>query len=278
MFDAAYLPNPVPPGFDVAAGYVYQAHGEAAHIWSVGDWQRAAEKCRYLLPIATTWTPFNDASRDAGHLISNWKIVALALDLPPKPCAVALDVELKIANAPGTGAYVAGWRHEVRRQGYHDIVYSSYSGAAKLGAGPLWLGPPAHPGQTLLNGIVEIAQTEYLGDIDVDETLPGVPFFDTRPKEPPIPGGPPSTTKTGARMIVRTSTGKGYWIVDSTGAVFAYGDATYHGGANNEHLNAPIIGIAATPTNGGYWLLAQDGGVFAYGDAAFYGAPVDKVH
>lgn len=79
-------------------------------------------------------------------------------------------------------------------------------------------------------------------------------------------------------MIARTSTGKGYWVVDSIGAVFAYGDAKYHGGANDKALNAPIVGIASTPTDGGYWLLGLDGGVFAFGDATFYGAPVGKVH
>ncbi len=33
------------------------------------------------------------------------------------------------------------------------------------------------------------------------------------------------------------------------------------------HLNAPIVGMAATPDDAGYWLLASDGGIFAFGDA-----------
>lgn len=278
MFDAAYLPAQVPDGYDVAAGYVTQMHGEAAHLWSVADWHRASLKCRYLLPIGTIWTPFTDPAAYADTMISVWETIVKAMQLAVHPCAVALDVELKIATAPGANTWVAGWRQRIRSHGYHDIAYSSYSGAQNLGTGALWLGPPAHPGQALLNGIVEIAQTEYLGDIDVDDTLPGVPFFDTRPAEPPAPGAPPTAITTGARMIARTSTGKGYWIVDSTGAVFAYGDAQYHGGANTTHLNAAIVGIASTPDDGGYWLLGADGGVFAYGNAAFYGAPTGKVH
>ena len=38
------------------------------------------------------------------------------------------------------------------------------------------------------------------------------------------------------------------------------------------HLNAPIVGIAATADDKGYWLVGSDGGVFSFGDAAFYGS------
>ena len=39
-----------------------------------------------------------------------------------------------------------------------------------------------------------------------------------------------------------------------------------------QHLNKPIVGMAATPDGKGYWLVASDGGIFSYGDAAFYGS------
>ena len=64
----------------------------------------------------------------------------------------------------------------------------------------------------------------------------------------------------------------GYWLVASDGGVFNYGDAAFHGSAGGLHLNAPIVGMAATPDGGGYWLVASDGGVFNYGDAAFHGS------
>lgn len=89
---------------------------------------------------------------------------------------------------------------------------------------------------------------------------------------------PPTQKGGGAVGGVSTPSGNGYYIADSTGAVFAYGDARYRGGANDQKLAAPVIGIACTPTNGGYWLFAADGGVFAYGDAKFYGAPTGLVH
>ena len=38
------------------------------------------------------------------------------------------------------------------------------------------------------------------------------------------------------------------------------------------HLNAPIVGMAATPNGGGYWNVASDGGIFSFGNAHFYGS------
>jgi len=38
----------------------------------------------------------------------------------------------------------------------------------------------------------------------------------------------------------------------------------FHGSMGGKHLNAPIVGIAATSDGGGYWLVASDGGVFAF--------------
>jgi len=60
----------------------------------------------------------------------------------------------------------------------------------------------------------------------------------------------------------------GYWEVASDGGVFNFGDATFHGSMGGQHLNAPIVGIAAAPGGGGgYWEVASDGGVFAFGGA-----------
>ncbi len=39
-----------------------------------------------------------------------------------------------------------------------------------------------------------------------------------------------------------------------------------------QHLNQPIVGMAATPDGKGYWLVAADGGIFSYGDAQFFGS------
>jgi SpoIID/LytB domain protein len=64
----------------------------------------------------------------------------------------------------------------------------------------------------------------------------------------------------------------GYWVASSTGGVFSFGAATFHGSAGAIKLNKPIVGMAATPDGLGYWLVASDGGIFTFGDAGFHGS------
>ena len=64
----------------------------------------------------------------------------------------------------------------------------------------------------------------------------------------------------------------GYWEVAADGGIFAFGGAPYLGSMGGMHVNAPIVGMAATGDGKGYWLVASDGGVFAFGDATFYGS------
>jgi hypothetical protein len=56
------------------------------------------------------------------------------------------------------------------------------------------------------------------------------------------------------------------------GGVFNYGTTQFHGSMGGQHLNAPVVGIAAMPDGAGYWLVASDGGVFAFGSARFHGS------
>ncbi|MFB6454779.1 lamin tail domain-containing protein [Chitinophaga sp. Hz27] len=72
--------------------------------------------------------------------------------------------------------------------------------------------------------------------------------------------------------ISRTPSGKGYWLTDTDGSVYAFGDATYYGSMAGQLLNKPIVGIAASPGKNGYWLTAADGGVFTLGTLQFYGS------
>jgi len=84
-----------------------------------------------------------------------------------------------------------------------------------------------------------------------------------------VPTAAPNGTPTG---IVATPDAKGYWIVDSDGGVFAFGDAPFLGSMGDRPLNAPVVGMARTADGGGYWLAGADGGVFAFGDAVFGGS------
>ena len=75
-----------------------------------------------------------------------------------------------------------------------------------------------------------------------------------------------------AVAITETAVGNGYWILDSAGVVYAFGDAVDHGSMAGITLNAPVISMTATPSGNGYWLLASDGGVFTFGAAKFWGS------
>lgn len=87
-------------------------------------------------------------------------------------------------------------------------------------------------------------------------------------------GTPPPTIRKGLNMIAATPTGKGYFTTTADGAVYAFGDAKFKGGANtlSPKINGTIIGIACSAVDG-YWLMASDGGIFAFGSAGYYGRP-----
>jgi endonuclease/exonuclease/phosphatase family metal-dependent hydrolase len=73
--------------------------------------------------------------------------------------------------------------------------------------------------------------------------------------------------------VTATSTGQGYWIVDTYGNVYTYGDARYFGTLHDVGVNVSnITGLVRTPDNGGYWIVGSDGGVYAFGNARFYGS------
>ena len=77
--------------------------------------------------------------------------------------------------------------------------------------------------------------------------------------------------------IVATPSGKGYYIVTSDGAVFAFGDAVFHGSTGgNPPAGREITGMALSiGTDGqvnGYWLVGKDGGVHTFGSAPFWGS------
>ena len=77
------------------------------------------------------------------------------------------------------------------------------------------------------------------------------------------PGGASSVSSTGS---------SGYWLVNSSGAIYSYGSAQNLGSLVSHHLTKPIVSMASTPDGHGYWLVASDGGVFSFGDAQFFGS------
>jgi hypothetical protein len=93
-----------------------------------------------------------------------------------------------------------------------------------------------------------------------------------------------AATYPATNPATQTGTSYPYWLVASDGGVFAFAGpsfvppsvqppgARFYGSMGGTHLNAPVVGIAATPDAFGYWLVAADGGVFSFGDAQFYGS------
>ncbi len=96
-------------------------------------------------------------------------------------------------------------------------------------------------------------------------------------------GSPSIAPGTLAMDIETTSSGDGYWVVSTDGAVFAFGDANYYGGPNTfGALSSQIAGICRSPDkdddgdDDGYWVIDESGGVFSYptggSGARFYGS------
>src|SRR5439155_27119945 len=68
-----------------------------------------------------------------------------------------------------------------------------------------------------------------------------------------------------------TSGRSGYWLVDSRGRVYAFGDAPHLGEPSATLGSARAVDIESTPSSRGYWVLDSLGGVHAFGDAAHFG-------
>jgi hypothetical protein len=78
-----------------------------------------------------------------------------------------------------------------------------------------------------------------------------------------------------AYRMTNSTAGQGYYMYDSSGDTFNFGNngyLSYLGNPGFINLNQPVVGMATTPDKAGYWMTAADGGVFTFGDARFYGS------
>jgi hypothetical protein len=73
-----------------------------------------------------------------------------------------------------------------------------------------------------------------------------------------------------------TPSGAGYWLVDSGGDVFSFGDARFAGSvggkSQSKPLRKPVVAIVPTWSGSGYWEVAADGAVFPLGGAPAHGS------
>jgi hypothetical protein len=74
----------------------------------------------------------------------------------------------------------------------------------------------------------------------------------------------------GAAMALSVSRGESYWLVSSSGQVFAFGKARNYGSEAGKHFRGQIVGIVSTPNGKGYWLVSSIGHQFSFGDAHLY--------
>jgi hypothetical protein len=85
------------------------------------------------------------------------------------------------------------------------------------------------------------------------------------------PGAASSTGGSGSSP----SSGAGYWIATTTGAIASAGHAPHE--ASLGALARPVVGGDVTASQHGFWLVASDGGIFCFGDAGFHGAAAGAI-
>jgi hypothetical protein len=149
-----------------------------------------------------------------------------------------------------------------------------------LGIGALALGPVTSsattPGQTSAHAAscFSFALETHLAAVGLSasaaNTCPYVTVADAH-GDASFDAAPPPP-RLNAPIVGIAAYGSGYWLAGADGGVFASAGSQFYGSAEAFHINAPIVGIAATPHGQGYYLVASDGGVFAFGDAVFDGS------
>jgi hypothetical protein len=84
-------------------------------------------------------------------------------------------------------------------------------------------------------------------------------------------GSPIASRFRGSSIVgmAATADGRGYWLVNTSGRVFASGDAVPNATVRRRH---PISGIVAG-ARGGYWLYTPYGNVYPSPGGAWYGSP-----
>ena len=154
-----------------------------------------------------------------------------------------------IANSPGPNGY---------------LLVGSDGGVFALGGANFYgsLG-----GQSLPSPIAAIAATPSEDGYWLASQAGTISHFGNTPSLPAVQLPP------GAHIVGMASdnTGKGAWLVDQLGDVYAEGDANYLGGMGGKHINAPVVGISALVSGAGYVLAGSDGGVYNFG-VGFYGS------
>jgi 3-phytase len=96
------------------------------------------------------------------------------------------------------------------------------------------------------------------------------------PPPPEAPGATPpgsdSSTGEGPSAPSPAGAGSGYWLVDASGRVYAFGEATHRGDATDRLRDGVrAADLESHPSGSGYWVLDERGGVHPFGAARHLG-------
>jgi hypothetical protein len=72
--------------------------------------------------------------------------------------------------------------------------------------------------------------------------------------------------------VASTPDGKGYWLANSAGHVWHFGDARSLGDLSNRPPKTPVVAIVANPVAEGYWLVTAGGAVYGFGASKYHGS------
>ena len=76
---------------------------------------------------------------------------------------------------------------------------------------------------------------------------------------------------SGVSHLEPTPSRNGYWIVNRAGQVFAFGGAPWLGNATGLAAGETVSSLSSTASGKGYWLFTSRGRVLRFGDAGFFG-------
>lgn len=160
-----------------------------------------------------------------------------------------------------SSAYVPGGEWTNRRvHQYQGNQYESYGGVSML------IDDDYIDGQTAAAGASSPAHGYWLytsyGNI---YRTPGTPWLGS-----PAGRGIQTSSITG---MAATLDSKGYWLVDSSGHTYAFGDA--HGFSFAPASSDRIIGIVAA-AGGGYWLYTAHGNIYRTPGTPWFGSPAEN--
>jgi hypothetical protein len=147
-------------------------------------------------------------------------------------------------------------------------------------------GPSATSGtiRSLINGktytvtvVAKNANGTGTASPKISVTLPDVdPPPTTTTTAPPLGGAGSDDDNDGPGTTVPTRSG--YWLLDTTGVVYPFGDAALYGdpaaklaAASEPGIAVRAVDLEPTPSMNGYWVLDNRGRVHPFGDASHLG-------